>query len=336
MRIGIFEQNKSIYYPDEISFCFNPIPVKVQTDNQVTVIMTDSHMAFTDTREPYGGIVKFDISIYLQSFFDVNDKELIVPKTISVQVQTTDDTFTFTTLVIWGAMNIDEVFNPSRKIVWFRRFPFTFSMYISPSARLRKRYDKNKYEPLRLDAGLLHIDPMTLFGNAVAFGVVRLDEDIPTSTFDYTFDNTFRPVGDGTIINRLVIDDSECGIYLRWIDRHGFYQYWLFQEGNRYAKSDMDGERLYWEYSDERYNYTGVNRYQRKTMQKNIKACAVLVDQYTFNMLMTLHSSPLVDLYVDGKWVPVNIVTGTIVDSGEDLQDFEVEIMLPEINSQKL
>ena len=137
------------------------------------------------------------------------------------------------------------------------------------------------------------------------------------------------------IINRLVVDDSECGIYLRWIDRHGFYQYWLFQEGESGAGVD-NGDKLYCDFSDENYSFYGVFRYNGKSMQMTKKACATLVDQGTFNMLLTLLSSPLVDMYLNGNWVPVNISTKSISGTTQALQDFEIEIEFPETISQSL
>ena len=53
-------------------------------------------------------------------------------------------------------------------------------------------------------------------------------------------------------------------------------------------------------------------------------------------MLLSIHSSPLVDMYVDETWVPVGIKADTAVDSGEHLQDFEITVILPTIISQSL
>ena len=129
--------------------------------------------------------------------------------------------------------------------------------------------------------------------------------------------------------------DHWWGIYLRWIDRHGFYQYWLFQIGDNILQVSTNGELLYQTFSDNKYAYYGVSR-QSKKMQKSIKACATLIDQDTFDMLSTLHTSPLIDLYHEGKWFPVRLATGTVNHLRKPLQDFEIEIMLPEIISQIL
>ena len=53
-------------------------------------------------------------------------------------------------------------------------------------------------------------------------------------------------------------------------------------------------------------------------------------------MLSSIHSSPIVDMYIDGNWIPVNIVAGSFTDNGTDLQDFEIQITMPETITQML
>lgn len=321
-----------ITYPDEIGFAFNPNYVIVSGSvSEGSLSISCDGTTYTDYREAKGSMIQYDLSEYVKTFFTSKDFPMGF-KTVAV----TGHGLSFSTKFIWGAMNIGEVFNPSRKVVWFKNFPFTFSMYVADGATIRKRYDKTLYTSASIGTGLVHIDPKTLFPNAKDFGVIRLDEDIPSSTFEYTFDNTFRPVGDGVIINRLVVDDCDKGVYLRWIDRHGFYQYWLFKEGDNVSQSGSDGELIYQDYSDESYWYGGISRNQLKTLGRSIRACAPLVEQDTFKMLAGLHASPIVDMWWDGKWVPVNIADATTTNTGAHLQDFEVEITLPELMTQSL
>ena len=53
-------------------------------------------------------------------------------------------------------------------------------------------------------------------------------------------------------------------------------------------------------------------------------------------MLSTINSSPIVDMYLDGNWIPVNIVAGSFANNGADLQDFEIKITMPETITQML
>lgn len=328
--------NITIEYPDELCFVFNQQNIVVTTSGNVTTNIYGGK-TFIDERSPYSGKVKIDISSYLRALFSPEDNQLIKSKEVTVGVRTNGYYFEFTLTCIWGVINIGEIFNGKRQVTWFRRFPFTFSMYIAAGSKMKTRFDEQSYSNVVSNAGLVHLTPAELFPDADDFAVIRLEAGVSKGgAFEYTFDNTFRRVGDGTIINRLVIDDSECGVYLRWIDRHGFYQYYLLKDGDKVSQSANEGESMNQEYSDSKYSYNGVSRYQGRTMKRTIKACATLVNKETFNMLSTLHSSPLVDLYVNGNWVPVNIVPGSFTDSGADLQDFEIQITMPEIITQML
>lgn len=301
MREAVFEGDKKITYPDEVVFCFNPNIVKVQTENEVTfVISSDSGGSngvfdstfdrtftiskkpyLTDSRDEYSSYVELDVSAYIQAFFDINrNGGMVESKVIHVKVSTSAASFSFDVTAIWGAMNIGEQFDGPRTVVHFTRFPFTVTMF---------------------DGMIKHVSA----------------DDAP----DYV-----------TIIE----DDSEDGVYLRWIDRHGFYQYWLFQRGTNENKSEEFGEKLLDNFYGSQYGYYGVSRIQGKTMEGTIKACATLVSKDVFSMLLSIHSSPLVDMYTDGTWVPVGIKADTAVDNGNVLQDFEITIILPSIISQSL
>lgn len=100
-------------------------------------------------------------------------------------------------------------------------------------------------------------------------------------------------------------------------------------------QSQNNGEQLSLDHEGMIYDY-GVTRYQGKVTQVTIKACAVLIDQDTFKMLLTLNTSPIVDLYVDNDWMPINIQPGTATNTEKPLQDFEITVVLPEVISQRL
>ena len=62
------------------------------------------------------------------------------------------------------------------------------------------------------------------------------------STFDMTYDITFRyiVVNPQSVRIYVDIDDCEDGIYLRWINRHGFYCYWLFTQRSEQIKTAVE------------------------------------------------------------------------------------------------
>ncbi len=323
-----------ITYPDEWCFAFNPNIVTVDnlTDNVIFQIGDN-----TDQREPINGIVSIDISEYLRAFMKVTPESM--PDHYSVYLNITIGGLTFSSIIkpIWGAMNIGEVFNPSRTVTMFRKFPFSITTFVGTNSAVYYRYDNYDYVSTPVSSGLRHWDFSALFKNAVSYGMIKiLNSPESPSTFQYTFDRTFRPVSDDAVYIKVLFNDCDKGIYLRWLDRHGFLQYWLFQEGELTGQSSNEGEKLNVDYSDVKYAYNGMYRYQGKKIQTTKKACATLVDKETFNMLSSIHSSPLVDMYIDEKWIPVNIVAGSFTDEGSDLQDFEIQITMPETITQIL
>ena len=281
-------------------------------------------------------LISIDISEYLRSLLRFDYTTIPNSKSIHIQIDIDGPTFEFYINVIWGAMNIGEVFNPSRTVTMFRNFPSTISIY--SNGEINVRYDAEEYTSVEVEkTGLLHKDFSELFKEAKEFGMIKiLNTPEAPSTFQYTFDRTFKPLPDDAVLIKVLFNDCTKGIYLRWLDRHGFLQYWLFQEGDLTGQSSNEGEQLNVDYSNIKYVYNGMSRYQGKTYQTTRKACATLVERETFNMLSSIHSSPIVDMYIDGNWIPVNIVAGSFTDNGADLQDFEIQITMPETITQML
>ena len=132
---------------------------------------------------------------------------------------------------------------------------------------------------------------------------------------------------------RCRIDDRENGVYLRWINRHGVYCYWLFIAGDKQRQVANDGEFMRNNMQD--YNYVngyhgGTGRKQRKSENSIIPVCAPLVDGDMFDFLCELALSPVVDMYVDGNWLAVNISVDTYTKTRSVLQDFIATVILPE------
>jgi hypothetical protein len=300
MRTGTIN-GCSIKYPDEVVFCFNPNMITVNTSSDVTfVISSDSGGS--------GGV------------FDT----------------TFDRTFTIVKRPYFSD-NRDEYAN---------------YVELDISAYLQACFDINRSGGM-VESKVVHVK-VTISGVSMSFdvtaiwGAMNIGEqfDAPRTVVHFTkypftvtiFDQMIKHVSPSDVPEyvKVVEDDSEDGIYLRWIDRHGFYQYWLFQEGSNENKSEEYGERLMENFYGSKYGYYGVSRIQGKTTEGTKKACASLVSKEVFNMLLSIHSSPLVDMYVDETWVPVGIKADTAVDSGEHLQDFEITVILPTIISQSL
>lgn len=332
MRIEEFNGH-TITYPDETCFAFNPQIITIDNLTGSVIFYVGD---YSDMREPISGKVSIDISEYLRSLLRFDYTTIPNSKSIHIQIDIDGPTFEFYINVIWGAMNIGEVFNPSRTVTMFRNFPSTISIY--SNGEINVRYNAEEYISVEVEkTGLLHKDFSELFKEAKEFGMIKiLNTPEAPSTFQYTFDRTFKPLPDDAVLIKVLFNDCTKGIYLRWLDRHGFLQYWLFQEGDLTGQSSNEGEQLNVDYSNIKYVYNGMSRYQGKTYQTTRKACATLVERETFNMLSSIHSSSIVDMCIDGNWIPVNIVAGSFTDNGADLQDFEIQITMPETITQML
>ena len=142
--------NTTIEYPDEISFCFNPVVINISgyTWAWVEVTITDvlTGKEYKEKRALFKTACFFDLSFYMQSAFDATefgkiDYQSSIPQdsqlgrlfSVEVDMYTSDSTigesFQFNTFIIWGAMKVGERYNGDRILTWFRNLPFTVGMY---------------------------------------------------------------------------------------------------------------------------------------------------------------------------------------------------------------
>lgn len=356
----------TIEYPDEISFCFNPVILNVYGHAWawVTVTVTDnlSDVQHIEKRVMFKDSCFFDVSFYMQSTFDTIDFNKInysvsgaqdskMGRLFSVELDfyTNDGTFgnsfQFNTFVIWGAMQIGERYNGDRTLTWFKNYPFTVGMYVATKGHINVTSDGSILPTIEI--------PERNAYNLMLKGIDAQSEVVFTlpgstgnaSVFDKTFDFTFRGLLNTSTRLRLMVDDSEDGVYLRWINRHGFYCYWLFSNGDESRQVVNDGEFIRNNMQD--YNYIngyhgGTGRKQKKSENRLLPVCATLIDSDTYDYLFQLALSPVVDIYFGtdengmSRWAAVNISVETYTKSRSVLQDFIATIILPETSVQSL
>ena len=142
-------------------------------------------------------------------------------------------------------------------------------------------------------------------------------------------------------------------MYLRWLDHFGQWCYYLFlATGRNYATSEAQT----WQDSILRNELSpdenGVvlasgQLHQQLTSQESITLGAKLVDAETFDFLLSLASSPIVEVLVNAEeyvydatttplWERVSIVAGSYARTGAPLQDFEISIARRAHNTQML
>lgn len=316
-----------IMYPDEIVFAFNPILIRVETSNNVTFTVGD----YTDVREPMNGVVEIDISKYVQTMVSKDVRR----KTIYASVSDGDETFSFSTVAIWGGINIGERFNGDYRLRWWRGLPFTMEMYIPEDAvAVRGRYDGNGYVDLGL-IGWTSVYPEVIFPDTTEKAVLRVDTADKASVWEYTFDGTFTGVDAGNVrLYRLDVNErNECGVYLRWVDRHGWLRYWLFDRGQETVEAKNKEElRSVW-------SKFRVRRYAKKDVVKTVKLCAPSVNDEELTMLEQLGTSVVVDMWTGDEWCPVTIDDVSVTRGGKDwrpLNDYECVMRLPDVATQNL
>ena len=311
MRTAIFSFG-NITYPDEICFAFNPTYVKItgfnksSVDIRISAAVDMDVTSYTLTYAAYGGMVTANIARILQLFFD--SYTITEKRSVDVNAQLIVDgsvVFGFQTVAIWGNIAPGETFNGKRTVRWFDNWPQRVSVFT---------------------------------GGMIQDLDIRNDQYMAVSPFDYTFDFTFRA---GAIANiSFIHDESRDGLFLRWIDRHGLLQYWLFDKGVREVRNNKGGAEMTMNYADRQGNsFRNIKRQQYFFGEVSQELCAPNVTEEEYTMLEGILTSPVIDLYHPSTivgWEPVRIAKGTIKRSMDVLQDFKFEIELPNVNAQSL
>lgn len=323
-----------IEYPEDIIFVFNPQRIVVEGGGEYCeFVISDGTHTIHDAREPYGGKVLIDFATYAQECFEKGERH----KNITIDVLTDNGEVRFSFKAVWGALNIGEIWNEERVVRWWKNYPQTFGVYVPAGATVEKREDGG-YSACSVGSGFLDLSLASLFPTAQRSAGLRVSGGGQIGVFDYTFDYTFGSVTSegGTQIWLFDINECDTGIFLRWVDRHGWLQYWLLKDGEETQSASNEGDEVSVEYADDVQSYHyGVTR-QSKSLSKTMKGCAVLLNEKEREIVSGVAGSPYVDWWNGNAWVPVRIANGTFVNDKSGLVDYEVEIILPKIVTQTL
>lgn len=360
------KNNITMQYPDAVGFAFLPCIIKASGSGVASIEATISRESktYTYSVEAFADNCIMDYREYVQALFDgisfgnidysreSQKSNLGAVFDISVKVKNSEGsdlaTFSYTTFYAWGAMRAGETWNGYKRLTWFTHYPFSFGIYLSKlNTKLLIGYEGAPNKLLEIPTyGMMDFNADTLPSGAKYWNIYDYDGEIQQGTFDNTFDLTFRLTTGGkqSLLLRIDRDDAESGIYLRWIDRHGFIRYWLFAAGEETREIASDLSFIRNNLADYLYGYYGDNgRRQGYERTDSIKLCAPLVDSDTFDMLQDLASSPVVDMYLRGDWkqeedmwMSVTIKAGSYTKSTACLQDFVCEMIINNINVQRL
>ncbi len=308
----------------------------------------------------HGGSCFFDLSFYTQSYFDeyrevdyksTHAEDSKLGRLFSIELDmynesgTLENSFQFNVFILWGASKVGEQYNGSRVLTWFKNYPFSVGLYSATSGNVKVTIDGSESSPIALSGQNAW--------NIILAGIDASDRvefylpgsNTAASVFDHTFDFTFRGLLNMATKITCKVDNSDCGIYLRWINRHGMWCYWLFMQGDETSQVSNDGEFIRNNMQDYSYKngyHGGSGRKQRKMEETTLPVCAPLIDSITYDFLYQMATSPVVDMFMgyddngNARWMAVNVSVGNFVKQRVSLQDFEANIILPETNVQSL
>lgn len=213
-------------------------------------------------------------------------------------------------------------------------------------ARYRFMNDELVYCGMFTDLGFEDIPPASVFPNAQKSATIKYkisEEDRMMSVFDRTFDYTFFQTGDNVALVNLQISNETTGHYLRWVDRHGNLQYFLFKKGDQQYKNKLGSNKVSQDDDINGLYFANVTRTRNIECSIVHKCCAVNLPSDIFDYVVTIITSPIVDLYCGTDcagneiWLPVNIQQNTVKYSPKKiLNNVEFSFAVPDVNAQSL
>ena len=368
-------------FPNTVHFANVPALVRVyweQDDgteyipDNVTITVSDaSGRVYSETRAVFNLAVTFDIRRFLQTAF-INDNLDVVnyaggmwtanpnQKKTTVLVTYTDNNnetvvaASFDTDAIFGNIERGESTGGNMRRRWFVNYPFTLDWFVRggdtfdvsvdgenrpgvvfPAEGIGTPATASGFTRVLLNVADL-VDPITIERKiriVQPFGYVSKNDVESTNVAAYELDIDRTP------------KDAEKRVYLRWIDNQGRFCYYLFKDlgtsdavsGSSFVAADLVNPVIY---TDNLNVGTDVRQSFARTKTRSLGTKSV--DRETFDFLLTIVSSPWVDMF-DGydandipQWHRVNVNPATVSKSTKPLQEFKVAIVEPAQLTQSL
>lgn len=355
-----------IAVPDKYVFVFNPLYVEIWDipsgfDKIEILFDYNGHgtaIPVSTFKEDSKARAKVYVSNILQTLFDYKDRRCInVHVNVSFRGDTLyDDEWT----CIWGGITVGDRYNSvgvysynkgkpyyERNVVWFKDYPFNVTLFGDRTGTFLVSRDRRK---------ALEVKPPFNEGNMVDLPVNTYGEFreqltmtyipngvIETSTFDDTFDATFHNPNTLKNVTNVTVRDDKQGYYLRWIDRFGNLEYFLFVKGEKELHAKASDHYIEETSINTPLDFANLKRNIRVEGGHSIKCAAVNLNEELYAMVETIIISPVIDLYLgkreDGMeiWLPVTVSSESVMyNPNTILQDLEITINLPDINTQTL
>lgn len=198
--------------------------------------------------------------------------------------------------------------------------------------------------------GIFELHPEHCFSNAKRHVTYR--QDIPMDrgrmsvfdgTFDFTFANFCRAITTMPTITRVQICEYESGYYMRWIDRFGCYQYYLFIAGETTVKTKLSGLLVADDDMIGGMTFPNHSRDMQISATDTRRGMAHSLEDDIYAYVSTIVTSPIIDLYL-GKgdngidiWLPVTISASSHkYKPREARHNLEISFAMPDIQAQRL
>lgn len=336
-----------VNYPSE-AFCFNPILIKVSdVNNAPEVLLTCNGVSLK--RKVIDNAVTFDIQSIAQGLFNFKDYMFGVVVEDIDKTLIKELTFTVTdgytaqnraVIVRWGALQVGSYISE----YYYKKYVLRYFKKSTPTDRqLPFTVPINSIDESGAQIYVSNDGKPEVYSG---FDINGLKLNIP-----YNFENTIKEAKFiiyeySQLDVRVRITNCTDGIYLRWLNNVGDWCYYLLSPANSsIAVKSVDNIDLSYESYRASPYVNKINKGTSKPRTKNVvrkqKLFASLIDKYDFELLQSLVESVYVDVYTgNGKgydtWLGVNISDGTFTQSKDNLQDFECEMIYPEINQPSL
>lgn len=340
-----------VRYPDEVTFAYNPNYIEITGANSAsyaTITVSNGTKSMTITPSLVSGKLKSYISRLLQIMCE-NKSE-----SISVSVYVGGANFYLYFTCINGSIDIGQrldqigsfVYDPEemcfvRRVRWFKNFPFTASVFCQGTKNMRVRYDDNGYSGsvLSLNNGFNEITPKNILSGAKYKGVLKISNGngIKASTFDDTYDYSFKNLLQSTQIIRLNVDESKEGHYFKWTDNMCQTQYFLFKYGIETNKVDDEGA-VENDFISNGIYFSGIDKVVSKKRSRELSCVAVNLTMDEREYVQSIAYSTDCQMYIgEGLWIPVNIKKGSIAFREKDaLTDIEIVVEIPTSHTRTL
>lgn len=342
----------TITFPSDVIWAFNPNYIVIEDETEKTATVTVNGKTINVSL--FNGKAEVYISRLVQIAF--SNPANVRGLTINMSVTVGDYTDISTSFAMWGSIELGERFSQygvydydesgkpywERTVQWFKAYPFTIDLLLFPGV-LRKRIDNLGYVKAK-ETENIELANFTINDDAKVI-CYRQDSEINLPTVsDKTFDHTFHSPGELSVLTRIVARNETDGFYLRWVDRFGFIQYYLFDKGDEKTKTDNANNALQGEttYGSTTFEYSRDLSFETT---RSIEMCASNLDKVTFEYVRSIVSAVLVDMYFgktkDGNeiWMPVRIDQNTYnaaTSHKKILRDLTISVLLPQRNTQSL